>query len=57
MIKWIATEKDLSVFVRYIVSEIRSHGDIQINYVRSNANLANVASRESSVNKLKANQL
>ena len=55
--KWIASEKDLSVFVRYIVSEIRSHGDIQINYVRSNTNLADVASRESSVNKLKANQL
>ena len=55
--KWIASEKDLSVFVRYIVSEIRSHCDIQINYVRSIANLADVVSRESSVNKLKAYQL
>ena len=57
VIKWIASEKDLSVFARNRVSEIRSHGDIQINYVRSKENPADVASRGSSVNKLKANQL
>ena len=49
VIKWIASEKDLSVFVRNRVAEIRSHCDIQINYVRSKENPADIASRGSSV--------
>ena len=54
VIKWIASEKDLSVFVRNRVAEIRSQCDIQINYVRSKENPADIASRGSSVEKLNA---
>ena len=52
-IKWINSVKDLSVFVRNRVTEIRSHDDIQINYVRSKENSADIASRGSSVKKLR----
>lgn len=56
-IKWIASVKDLSVFVRNRVTEIRSQSDIKINYVHSKENPADIASRGSSVKKLNANQL
>ena len=39
------------------MAEIRSQCDIQINYVRSKANPADIASRGSSVEKLNANRL
>ena len=57
VIKWINSVKDLSVFVRNRVTEIRSHDDIQINYVRSKENPADIASRGSSVKKLRSDQL
>ena len=56
-LKWIVSEKDLSLFAKNRVKEIRSQSDIVIKYVTSRENPADIASRGSSVQKLSENQL
>ncbi|MCG8033321.1 MAG: DUF1759 domain-containing protein, partial [Candidatus Thiodiazotropha taylori] len=57
VIQWIASEKVLSVFVRNRVKEIRNHDDVEVNYIRSKDNPADVASRGSSIQNLSENLL
>ena len=45
VLKWIDSEKDLSVFVANRVNEIKSDGDIVFGYVTSGENPADIASR------------
>lgn len=57
VLKWISSEKDLSVFVRNRVKEINNHGGIVLGYIKSRENPADVASRGTTVQKLSENQL
>ena len=57
VLKWLKSEKDLSVFVRNRVKEINSHHDITFHYITSKDNPADIATRGSDMNSLSCNQL
>ena len=45
MLKWLQSEKDLSVFVRNRVKEIKSHSDVKFHHISSKDNPADIATR------------
>ena len=57
VLKWLKSEKDLSVFVRNRVKEINSHRDITFYYITSKDNPADIATRGSDMHSLSWNQL
>ena len=57
VLKWIDSEKDLSVFVANRVKEIKSEGNIIFGYVRSEENPANIASRGTTFQNLSQDRL
>ena len=57
VLNWISTTKDLTVFVRNRVSEIKKTEDITFEYIPTNENPADVATRGSSTKKLTDNRL
>lgn len=57
VLKWLRSQKDLSVFVRNRVKEINSHGDITFHYVKSNENRADIATRGTDIHSLSENRL
>ena len=57
VLKWLKSEKDLSVFVRNRVKEINSHRDITFHYITSKDNPADIATRGSDMHSLSCNQL
>ena len=57
VLKWIVSKKDVSVFVRNRVKEIKSHYDIVCGFVTSKENPADIASRGTTVQNLKENKL
>ena len=57
VLKWIVSKKDVSVFVRNRVKEIKSHSDIVCGFVTSKENPADIASRGTTVQNLKENKL
>ena len=57
VLNWISTKKDLSVFVRNRVLEIKKREDITFEYIPTNENPADVATRGTSTKKLIDNRL
>ena len=57
VLKWLNSEKDLSVFVRNRVKEITSDKDITFYYITSKDNPADIATRGSDMQSLSSNQL
>ena len=57
VLKWIRSQKDLSVFVRNWVKEINSHGDITFKYVTTKENPADIATRGTDIHNLFENKL
>lgn len=57
VLQWLLAEKSLPVFIKNCVKEIKSHGDITFNYVKSADNSADVASRGSTLINLSKNQM
>ncbi|MCG8078471.1 MAG: hypothetical protein JAY75_19800, partial [Candidatus Thiodiazotropha taylori] len=57
VLRWINSEKELSVFVRNRVQEINREGDIVFRYVSTTENPADVATRGTTVPKLQENSL
>ena len=57
VLKWLRSEKDLSVFVRNRVKEINIHGDITFHYITSRENPADIASCGTDIYNLSGNQL
>ena len=57
VLKWINTEKDLSVFVRNRVKEIKEDSEILFGYVSTKENPADVATRGSDVRSLAENDI
>ena len=57
VLQWINSEKDLTVFVRNRVKEIKSNNDIVFGFVPSNENPADIASRGTTVQNLSENNL
>ena len=57
VLKWLKSEKDLSVFVRNRVKEINSHRDITFHHITSRDNPADIATRGSDRHNLSCNQL
>lgn len=57
VLQWIVSEKDLSVFVKNRVKEIKNHSDIMFGFVPSKENPADIASRGTTVQNLSENQL
>lgn len=57
VLKWISTNKDLGVFVRNRVTEIKKNGDVKFEYIPTNENPADVATRGTSTKKLTSNRL
>ena len=47
VLKWLKSEKALSVFVQNRVKKINSHRDITFHYITSKDNLADIATRGS----------
>ncbi|MCG7879158.1 MAG: reverse transcriptase domain-containing protein [Candidatus Thiodiazotropha endolucinida] len=56
-LKWIVSTKQLSVFVKNRVQEIKSYKDIEFHYVDTKSNPADIASRGSTMQKLANNAL
>ena len=56
VLRWLRSQKDLSVFVRNRVKEINSH-DITFHYVKSNENPADIATRGTDIHSLSENRL
>ena len=57
VLKWINSDKDLSVFVKNRVKEIKSHDGIVFGFVTSRENPADIASRGSNIQTLGENHL
>lgn len=57
VLSWLKSTKQLSVFVRNRVDEIKSHKGIEFKYIKSVENPADVATRGCDVKKLCANDL
>ncbi len=57
VLKWIDSEKDLPVFVKNRVREIKESSDIAFGYVKSKENPADVATRGTNVQNLQTNTL
>ena len=57
VLKWINSDKDLSVFVKNRVKEIKSHDGIVFGFVSSRENPADIASRGSNIQTLRENHL
>ena len=57
VLKWLKSEKDLSVFVRNRVKEINSHRDRTFHYIPSKDNPADIGTRGSAMHSLSCNQL
>ena len=57
VLKWINSDKDLSVFVKNRVQEIKKDGEIVFGYVSTRENPADVATRGADVQKLADNQI
>ena len=57
VLKWINSEKDLSVFVKNRVQEIKKDGEIVFGYVSTKENPADVATRGADIQKLTDNQI
>ena len=57
VLQWINSEKDLTVFVRNRVKEIKGHDDIVFGFVPSHENPADIASRGTTVQNLRENRL
>lgn len=55
VLQWIVSEKDLSVFVKNRVKEIKNHSDIMFGFVPSKENPADIASRGTTVQNLREN--
>ncbi|CAC5415551.1 unnamed protein product [Mytilus coruscus] len=52
VLKWISSEKDLSVFVRNRVKQINKYSEIHFGYISTNENPADVATRGTNIKKL-----
>ena len=57
VLKWLQSEKDLSVFVRNRVKEIKSHSDVKFHHISSKDNPADIATRGADIQSLYCNQL
>ena len=57
VLKWIGSEKDLSVFVANRVKEIKDNGDIIFGYVTSRENPADIAFRGTTFQHLSQDRL
>ena len=57
VLKRISSDKDLTVFVRNRVREIKSHSEIQFHYINTKENPADIATGESTMHKFRDNEL
>ena len=57
VLKWIASDKDLTVFVANRVREINSHSNVTFSYVTTKDNPADIATRGSTLTRLCENEL
>ncbi|CAG2198095.1 unnamed protein product [Mytilus edulis] len=57
VLKWISTKKELNVFVKNIIAEIKAHKDVKFMYVNTMENPADVATRGTTASKLKNDSL
>ncbi|XP_071151548.1 uncharacterized protein [Mytilus edulis] len=57
VLKWISTKKELNVFVKSRIAEIKAHKDVKIMYVNTMENPVDVATRGTTASKLKNDSL
>lgn len=57
VLKWVHTDKDLSIFVENRVQEIKKHDEIVFGYVSTKENPADIATKGTAVHKLVDNHL
>ncbi|VDI11886.1 Hypothetical predicted protein [Mytilus galloprovincialis] len=57
VLKWISTKKELNVFVKNRIAEIKAHKDVKFMYVNTMENPADVATRGTTASKLKNDSL
>ncbi|CAG2195808.1 unnamed protein product [Mytilus edulis] len=57
VLKWISTKKELNVFVKNIIAEIKAHKDVKFMYVNTMENPDDVATRGTTASKLKNDSL